>query len=74
VQTIALTWHQYGQAKSQYQCPRDVSVTTFNNMPFADPFAPPLTTVHIPHDDLGLQASLLKNIETIWRSPASKPM
>jgi LacI family transcriptional regulator len=40
-------------------CPKDVSITGFNDMPFADRFSPPLTTVHIPHDELGVQAALL---------------
>lgn len=38
-------------------CPRDVSVTGFNDMPFSDSFSPPLTTLHIQHDELGVQAA-----------------
>jgi LacI family transcriptional regulator len=41
------------------RCPDDVSVTGFNDMPFSDRFSPPLTTIHIPHDELGVQAALL---------------
>jgi LacI family transcriptional regulator len=46
-------------------CPRDVSVTGFNDMPFADRFAPPLTTVRIPHRAMGTTAAqiLLAEIE-----------
>ena len=34
-------------------CPDDVSIVGFNDMPFADKFNPPLTTVRIPHYDIG---------------------
>ena len=46
-------------------CPRDVSITGFNDMPFVDRLDPPLTTVHIPHDELGIEAAqlLLERIE-----------
>jgi LacI family transcriptional regulator len=40
-------------------CPEDISVTGFNDMPYVDRFVPPLTTLHIPHDELGVQAALL---------------
>lgn len=40
-------------------CPGDVSVTGFNNMPFVDRFSPPLTSLHIPHDELGVRAANL---------------
>jgi LacI family transcriptional regulator len=40
-------------------CPRDVSVTGFNDMLFADRLSPPLTTLHIQHDELGVQAASL---------------
>ncbi len=38
-------------------CPRDVSVTGFNDMPFVDKLNPPLTTVRIQHYEMGLQAA-----------------
>lgn len=41
------------------RCPQDVSVTGFNDMPFINRFSPPLTTLHIPHYDLGVQAAML---------------
>ena len=41
------------------RCPQDISVTGFNDMPYVDRFVPPLTTLHIPHDELGVQAALL---------------
>ncbi len=40
-------------------CPGDVSVTGFNDMPFIDRFSPPLTSLRIPHDELGVQAANL---------------
>jgi len=45
-------------------CPEDVSVTGFNDMPFADRLSPPLTSLHIPLDELGVRAaeSLLDEI------------
>ena len=41
------------------RCPDDVSITGFNDMPFVDRFSPSLTTIHIPHDELGVQAAQL---------------
>ncbi len=41
------------------RCPQDVSVTGFNDMPFVDRLSPPLTSLHIPHDELGVQAANL---------------
>ena len=40
-------------------CPDDVSVVGFNDMPFADKFNPPLTTVRIPHYEMGRRAARL---------------
>jgi LacI family transcriptional regulator len=40
-------------------CPRDVSITGFNDMPFVDRLNPPLTTVQIPHAELGVEAAKL---------------
>lgn len=44
-------------AERGLRCPRDMSVVGFNDMPFADRFAPPLTTVRVPHYELGLTAA-----------------
>jgi LacI family transcriptional regulator len=38
-------------------CPRDMSVTGFNDMPFVDKLSPPLTTVRIQHYEMGVQAA-----------------
>jgi LacI family transcriptional regulator len=35
----------------------DLSVTGYNDMPFADKLSPPLTTVQIPHYQLGVRAA-----------------
>jgi LacI family transcriptional regulator len=41
------------------QCPDDVSVIGFNDMPFIDKLRPPLTTVRFPHYQLGTEAAQL---------------
>ncbi|MEX2496242.1 MAG: LacI family DNA-binding transcriptional regulator [Woeseia sp.] len=41
------------------RCPEDISLTGFNHMRFMDRLKPRLTTVKIPHDELGVQAGLL---------------
>ena len=40
-------------------CPEDLSIVGFNDMPFIDRVNPPLTTVRIPHYELGLRAAEL---------------
>ena len=40
-------------------CPTDISVTGFNDMPFMNRLSPPLTTIHIPLDELGTRAAEL---------------
>ena len=46
-------------AERGIDCPEDVSVVGFNDMPFADRFAPPLTTIGIPHYEIGVAAAEL---------------
>ncbi|MFF4963121.1 LacI family DNA-binding transcriptional regulator [Streptomyces sp. NPDC001222] len=41
------------------RCPQDVSIIGFNDMRFVDEFQPPLTTVHVPHHELGAEAARL---------------
>jgi len=41
------------------RCPEDISVTGFNDTPFINRLTPPLTTVQIPHHELGVQAASL---------------
>jgi LacI family transcriptional regulator len=52
-------------------CPDDVSVVGFNDMPFADKFNPPLTTVRIPHYEMGRRAAglLLERLATDGTAP-----
>jgi LacI family transcriptional regulator len=38
-------------------CPGDISVSGFNDMPFADRVRPPLTTIRIPHYRMGFEAA-----------------
>jgi LacI family transcriptional regulator len=46
-------------------CPGSISIVGCNDMPFADRFAPALTTIHIPHVQLGRAAAdlLLERLE-----------
>ena len=54
-------------------CPDDMSVVGFNGMPFLDKMNPPLTTVSIPHYEIGGEAArlLLDTIEEPERHPRS---
>jgi LacI family transcriptional regulator len=45
--------------QSGLRCPEDLSVIGFNDMPFADKFSPPLTTVRISEYQIGLRAAEL---------------
>jgi LacI family transcriptional regulator len=36
---------------------REVSIVGYNDMPFADKLSPPLTTVHIPHYQIGVRSA-----------------
>lgn len=53
------------------RCPAELSVVGFNDMPFADKFAPPLTTVHVPTYELGSRAAelLLERLRSETASP-----
>ena len=44
-------------ADAGLSCPGDISVTGFNDMPFVDRLSPPLTTIRIPHYELGREAA-----------------
>ena len=41
------------------ECPADLSVVGFNDMPFLDKLHPPLTTIAIPHQQIGAEAARL---------------
>lgn len=38
-------------------CPDDISVVGFNDMPFVDRLRPPLTTIRLPHREIGQRAA-----------------
>lgn len=44
-------------AQRGIECPREMSVVGFNDMPFLDKLAPPLTTLAIPHQQIGAEAA-----------------
>jgi LacI family transcriptional regulator len=46
-------------AERGISCPGDISVVGFNDMPFAARFNPPLTSVRIPHYEVGMVAAEL---------------
>jgi LacI family transcriptional regulator len=46
-------------AERGIDCPGDVSVVGFNDMPFLDKLRPPLTTIAIPHQQIGAEAARL---------------
>ena len=60
-------------AERDISCPDDMSVVGFNDMPFLDKLRPPLTTVRVPHYDIGVEAArmLLETIEEPDRHPRS---
>lgn len=41
------------------RCPDDISITGFNDIPLSEDLAPALSTVHIPHFDMGVHAARL---------------
>jgi LacI family transcriptional regulator, galactose operon repressor len=55
------------------RCPTNVSVVGFNDMPFIDRVAPPLTSVRVPHYEIGAEAArlLLEVLEDPERHPRS---
>ena len=53
-------------------CPDGVSIVGFNDIPFVDKLRPPLTTVRIPHYEIGLKAAELV-LERL-RNPAARPV
>ncbi|MCW2760743.1 MAG: LacI family transcriptional regulator [Marmoricola sp.] len=52
---IALGCYDVFKARG-ISCPEDVSVVGFNDMPFLDKMDPPLTTVRVPHHQIGMEA------------------
>ena len=60
-------------AERGLRCPDDISVVGFNDMPFMDKVFPPMTTVRIPHYEIGAEAArlLLEVLEDPTRHPRS---
>lgn len=60
-------------AERGISCPEDISVIGFNDMPFLDKLRPPLTTVAVPHHEIGVEAAhmLLVSINEPDRIPRS---
>ena len=54
-------------------CPGDISVAGFNDIEFAQDSNPPLTTVHVPMQEMGTEAArtLLDAIETRTQEPTA---
>jgi LacI family transcriptional regulator len=46
-------------AERGLRCPEDLSVVGFNDMPFLDKLRPPLTSIAIPHQQIGAEAARL---------------
>ncbi|WP_330256742.1 LacI family transcriptional regulator [Nocardia sp. NBC_00565] len=60
-------------AEREITCPTDINVVGFNGIPFLDKLCPPLTTINIPHHDIGREAArmLLESIAEPNRTPRS---
>jgi LacI family transcriptional regulator len=70
---IALGCYQ-ALSEQGLSCPADVSVVGFNDMPFVDKQRPALTTVRIPHYELGVESArlLLERIGDPHQLPAKQ--
>lgn len=44
-------------SERRLRCPQDISLVGFNDMPFIDRLTPPLSTVHVPHYQIGAEAA-----------------
>ncbi len=53
-------------------CPQDLSIVGFNDIPFLDKLKPPLTTIRIPHYELGTRAAAL--VLNRLRDPKLEPV
>jgi LacI family transcriptional regulator len=60
-------------AERDIACPDDISVVGFNEMPFLDKMRPPLTTISLPHYEIGTEAArmLLEAIDDPERGARS---
>jgi LacI family transcriptional regulator len=70
---LALGAYQAVQARG-LRCPADISVTGYNDMPLVDMVQPPLTTVRIPHDQIGREGARLLLAQMARKTqPAAAP-
>ena len=53
-------------------CPEEISVVGFNDMPFLGWFDPPLTTVHLPHYEIGARRGELCSTSFAIRTGAAQ--
>lgn len=54
------------------RCPEDISIVGFNNIPFLDRMTPALTTLAIPHYEIGVHAA--ENLLLQIRNPDKEPL
>jgi LacI family transcriptional regulator len=54
------------------RCPDDISIVGFNDIPFLDKLRPPLTTIRIPHYEIGVRATEL--VLQRLRDPSASPV
>jgi LacI family transcriptional regulator len=59
-------------AETGLRCPEDISVVGFNDIPFLDKLRPPLTTVRIPHYEIGVRATKL--VSERLQNPSAEPI
>lgn len=58
-------------AERGLRCPDDISVVGFNDIPLMDKVSPPMTTVRIPHYEIGAEAARL--LLEVLNDPARHP-
>jgi LacI family transcriptional regulator len=53
------------------RCPEDVSVVGFNDMSFTNDFQPPMTTIHAPYFEMGVESArlILSQIDGVESGP-----
>ncbi|MGH2734916.1 MAG: LacI family DNA-binding transcriptional regulator [Actinomycetota bacterium] len=59
-------------AEAGLRCPDDISIVGFNDIPFLDKLRPPLTTIRIPHYEIGVRATEL--VLQRLRDPSASPV
>jgi LacI family transcriptional regulator len=59
-------------AERGIECPGEISVVGFNDMPFADRFRPPLSTIRLPHYAMGAKAGEL--LLELLADPGTEPV